>query len=46
MKKYAKPTAKLVKLDSTTILAGSNMGVNDTPTNSMLSKRGYFYVLD
>lgn len=44
MKKYVKPTAKLVKLDSTAILAGS-LGVNDTPTNEMLSKPGSFYGL-
>lgn len=45
MKKYVKPIARLVNIDPTAILAGS-LGVDDTPTNEMLSKRGYFYDLD
>ena len=44
MKKYVKPIARLVKLDSTAILAGS-FEVSDKPTNDMLSKPGSFYDL-
>ena len=45
MKKYVRPIAKLVTIAPTAILAGS-LGVDDTPTNEMLSKPNSFYDLD
>lgn len=45
MKKYVKPIARLVNIDPTAILAGS-LGVNNNPTNEMLSKQNSFYDLD
>lgn len=43
MKKYTKPTSKVVFINSSSMIAGS-FDVSNDPTNTMLSKRhSYFF---
>lgn len=45
MKKFVKPIARLVNIDSTVLLARSEIGVSNDLTTEMLSKSGFFYDL-